>query len=155
MQAVCDRLVIARIGWDSINTDGDRMESAHMERLYIERWKLLLANHERPWVLFTHGTCVILMEPESDVSKQATEIIAQWPVQAGTDRGDFDVIYPDDAPGWVITCGHPDILTYLAPEEVQDEGVPDVALGLQGRAKRDQDAHERHIIFVKSADGVA
>jgi hypothetical protein len=53
-----------------------------------------------------------------------------------------------DAPGWVVTCAHPDILTYLAPEEVE-EGASEIVLGLQGRAKRDQDAHEMRIIFVK------
>jgi hypothetical protein len=88
------------------------------------------------------------MEPTRDIAEQATELIAQWPVAAGTDRGDFNVLNPTAVPGWVITCAHPDILTYLAPEEVDREDLPRVALGLQGRAKRDQDARERRIIFL-------
>ena len=118
-----------------------------MEQLYIERWQQMLAEHDKPWVIFAHGTCVILMEPTQDIAQQATELIAQWPVAAGTDRGDFNIFTPTAVAGWVITSAHPDILTYLAPEEVDREDMP-MALGLQGRAKRDQDARERRIIFL-------
>jgi hypothetical protein len=123
-----------------------------MEHLYIERWKQLLAHHHKPWVVFAHGTCVILTEPEPDITRQATELIEQWPAYAGSELGDFGVMSLTDVPGWVITCGHPDILTYLAPEEVEKEETPDITLGLQGRAKRDQDAHEKRVIFVKSSE---
>lgn len=123
-----------------------------MEELYIERWKQLLAHHQKPWVVFAQGTCVILMEPEQDIARQASELIEQWPVSVGSELGDFNVMTLTDAPGWVITCAHPDILTYLAPEEVESAEAPDIALGLQGRAKRDQDAHERRVIFVKPSE---
>ena len=123
-----------------------------MHDLYIERWKQLLAHHDKPWVVFAHGTCVILMEPEQDIARQAAAMIEQWPVHAGGQLGDFSVLVLTDVPGWVITCAHPDILTYLAPEEVESETVPEVALGLQGRAKRDQDAHENQIIFVRASE---
>jgi hypothetical protein len=123
-----------------------------MEDLYIERWKQLLAHQSYPWVLFAHGTCVILTTPEMDLARQATDLIEQWPVHAGGNLGDFGVMSVTDAPGWVITCAHPDILTYLAPEEVAEEDAAEVALGLQGRAKRDQDAHEKRIIFAKDAE---
>ncbi|HEX3269905.1 MAG TPA: hypothetical protein VHR15_04590 [Ktedonobacterales bacterium] len=119
-----------------------------MEDLYIERWKQLLAHQSYPWAVFAHGTCVVLTEPESDLARQATDLIQQWPVHAGGNLGDFGVLPLTDAPGWVVTCAHPDILTYLAPEEVE-EGASEIVLGLQGRAKRDQDAHEMRIIFVK------
>jgi hypothetical protein len=122
-----------------------------VDQLYIDRWRQLLAQNEYPWALFAHGTCVILVDPEQDIARQATELIAQWPVHAGGNLGDFGVITPTDIPGWVITCAHPDILTYLAPEEVEQEEPPEVALGLQGRAKRDQDAREKQIIFVNAA----
>jgi hypothetical protein len=93
------------------------------------------------------------MDPAQDIAQQATELIAQWPVAAGSDRGDFSVVTPTAVPGWVITSAHPDILTYLAPEEVEREDTPKVALGLQGRAKRDQDARERRIIFLHASSG--
>jgi hypothetical protein len=118
-----------------------------MEDLYIERWKQLVAHQSYPWVVFAHGTCVVLTEPESDLARQATDLIQQWPVHAGSNLADFGVLPLTDAPGWVVTCAHPDILTYLAPEEVE-EGSSEIALGLQGRAKRDQDAHEKRIIFL-------
>lgn len=119
-----------------------------MDQLYIERWRQLLAQNEHPWALFAHGTCVVLVDPEQDIAQQATELLAQWPVHAGSNLGDFGVITPPDIPGWVITCAHPDILTYLAPEEVEQEAPSEVVLGLLGRAKRDQDAHEKRVIFV-------
>jgi len=121
-----------------------------VDQLYIERWRQLLAQSDYPWALFAHGTCVILVDPDQDIARQATELIAQWPVHAGSQLGDFNVITPTDVPGWVITCAHPDILTYLAPEEVEQADAPVIALGLQGRAKRDQDARERQIIFVNT-----
>ena len=122
-----------------------------MEHLYIERWKLLLDHLDKPWVVFSHGTCVILREPEPDIARQATELIAQWPVHAGSELGDFNVVTLTDVPGWVITYAHPDILTYLAPEEVERVDAPTVVLGLLGRAKRDKDAHEKRIIFVNGS----
>ncbi len=122
-----------------------------MEDLYIERWRQLLDHQDYPWVVFAHGTCVILVEPEPDLARQASDLIEQWPVQAGGNLGDFGVMPLTDAPGWVITCDHPDILTYLAPEEVAEEGMSEIAIGLHGRAKRDLDAHERRVIFVKAA----
>lgn len=121
-----------------------------MDQLYIERWRQLLAENDKPWVLFAHGTCVILVDPEQDIVRQATALIEQWPVHAGSELGDFNVLTLTDVPGWVITCAHPDILTYLAPEEVEQEEPPEVVLGLQGRAKRDQDARERQIISVNT-----
>jgi hypothetical protein len=112
----------------------------------------MLAHHDKPWVVFAHGTCVILREPGHDSAQQATELIERWPVHAGSELGDFSVLTLTDVPGWVITCAHPDILTYLAPEEVEGEGTAEVALGLLGREKRDQDAHEKRIIFVKGSE---
>ena len=122
-----------------------------MQHLYIERWNSVLAHEDKPWVVFAHGTCVVLMEPEPDVAQQARTLIARWPVAAGSELGDFSVVTLTDVPGWVITCAHPDILTYLAPEEVVNEAASELAIGLQGRAKRDQDAREQQIILIRSS----
>ena len=125
-----------------------------MEDLYIERWNQLLTQQSHPWVLFAHGTCVVLTQPGEDlaqqtINQQAINLIEQWPVHAGSELGDFNVIALVDAPGWVVTCAHPDILTYLAPEEVSANETSELAIGLHGRSKRDQDAHEKRVIFVK------
>jgi hypothetical protein len=73
----------------------------------------------------------------------------EWgPVVPGTPAGDFSVIELDTAPGWVVTSHHPDILTYVAREEVGD-GASEPFVGLLGRSKRDQDARELEIIHVE------
>ena len=122
-----------------------------MEDLYTERWKQLLAHQSHTWVLFAHGTCVVLTQPGADLAQQAINLIEQWPVYAGSELGDFNVISLGDPPGWVVTCAHPDILTYLAPEEVSVEETSELVIGLHGRSKRDQDAHEKRVIFVKES----
>jgi hypothetical protein len=93
-----------------------------VEHTYIERWMQMLAHHDKPWVVFAHGTCVILREPGHDSAQQATELIERWPVHAGSELGDFSVLTLTDVPGWVITCAHPDILTYLAPRKWRGKG---------------------------------
>src|SRR5690554_2811038 len=118
-----------------------------MEDLYIERWKRLLAHQNHSWVLFAHGTCVVLTQPGADLARQAADLIGQWPVHAGSNLGDFGVVALTDAPGWVITCAHADIQTWLASEEGSVEKTSELAIGLHGRCKRDQDAHEKRVIF--------
>ena len=120
-----------------------------MEQLYIERWQLLLAHLHTPWIVFAHGTCILIKEISDDTVKQAVDLMGEWPVRAGSELGDFNIITLSDVPGWVITCAHPDIKTYLAPEEIEQQDVPSIFLGLQGRAKRHQDAQEKRIIFTK------
>lgn len=53
-----------------------------------------------------------------------------------------------DAPGWVATCHHPDVLTYVAPEDVGPEPT-ELAVGLAGRSRRDADGLEPHLIHVE------
>jgi hypothetical protein len=59
------------------------------------------------------------MEPEADLSVQALALMKEWgPVHAGGSAGDFGTIDLTNAPGWVVTSHHNDILTYVGPEEV-------------------------------------
>ena len=75
------------------------------------------------------------------------------PVHAGTPAGDFSIITLDEEPGWVVTSHHPDILTYVSPDEV-DEQSNDLVIGLLGRSKRDLDAAELMVIHVEDNRGV-
>jgi hypothetical protein len=117
----------------------------------VELWRRIVLGEEKSWVLFEHGTCVILMQSEQDLAAQATEILRQWgPVAAGTPAGDFDVITLSEFPGWVVTGHHPDVLNYVGPEEAASHSrTPlDVVVGIAGRSKRDRDGRElrvRHI----------
>jgi hypothetical protein len=120
----------------------------------IEVWRSIIVGDEKSWVLFKNGTCVILMEPETDLSSQALALMKEWgPVHAGSSAGDFGTVDLTNAPGWVVTSHHNDILTYVAPEEVGPPDSTDLVVGLLGRGKRDQDARELEIIHVEDRRG--
>jgi hypothetical protein len=118
----------------------------------IETWRRIIVGDEKSWVLFEHGTCVVLMKPEQDLAKQAIDLMKEYgPVIVGTPAGDFNVIALKDHPGWVVTSHHPDILTYVAPDEVNKAGLgsDDMMVGLIGRSKRAQDAEELDIVHIE------
>ncbi len=107
------------------------------------RWREIINDPAKSWVLFSHGTCVILMQPGPDLAGQAIELLREWgPVQIATPSADFNVIHLVDLPGWIVTCHHPDILTYVGPQEIADELQQEFRIGLAGRYKRDQAARE-------------
>src|SRR3954447_24457744 len=112
-----------------------------------------LWNHvtgDKSWVLFAHGTCVILDVSEGDLSQQATELMKEWgPVEAGTSSGDFNIFEADHYPGWLVTCHHPGIVTYVGADEFTESSPPDIMIGLLGRSKRDQDADELEISHIE------
>ncbi|GAA1264098.1 hypothetical protein GCM10009665_61970 [Kitasatospora nipponensis] len=113
-------------------------------------WTRLLADPEKSWVLFEHGTCVVLTAPEGDLAEQATELLREFgPVHVGSPAADFGVIDLKDAEGWVVTGHHQDVLTYVAPHEPHEPS--EFAVGLCGRSKRDRDGGELHVVHV--ADG--
>ena len=117
---------------------------------YIDAWqKILIGGDTKSWVLFENGTAVILMEPKGDLQAQATELMKEWgPVHAGGPAGDFAVVDLRDYPGWVVTCHHNDILTYVGPSELEEEEPQEVTIGLHGRSKRDLDASTSSVIHV-------
>lgn len=115
----------------------------------VNLWRSIIVGDDKAWVLFEHGTCVILRAPHTNLQAQAVNLLKQWPVQVGTDSADFNVIELAQAPGWVVTCHHPDILTYVGPDELSSDDTSDLLIGLLGRAKRDQDATELVTIHVE------
>jgi hypothetical protein len=105
----------------------------------IETWRRIIIGDHKSWALFSNGACVVIVQPEADLRRQAVEMMKTYGhVQAGTPAGDFSVINLDDDPGWVITSHHPDILTYVSPDEVAEQSN-DLVIGLLGRSKRDLD----------------
>lgn len=121
-----------------------------MENELVQIWRdILVGSAEKSWVLFENGTCVILMKPEEDLMKQALELMKKHgPVYPGSPAGDFSVINLQDYPGWIVTCDHPDILTYVSPSEVEESDRSDLTVGLFGRDKRARDARELRVIHV-------
>ncbi|MEU0084499.1 hypothetical protein [Streptomyces sp. NPDC006274] len=117
-------------------------------------WRRLLADPGKSWVLFEHGTCVVLTAPDGDLAEQATEILKQFgPAHAGSSAGDVGVIGPQDAEGWVVTGHHNDVLTYVGPDEARDRS--EIAVGLLGRSKRHRDGTELHVVHVEDKRGSA
>ncbi|WP_037872427.1 hypothetical protein [Streptomyces sp. NRRL S-37] len=117
-------------------------------------WQRLLADPHKSWVLFEHGTCVVLTAPDGELAGQATEILRTFgPAHAGSSAGDFGVIDPENAEGWVVTGHHNDVLTYVGPDEPQDRS--EISVGLLGRAKRHRDGTELHVVHVEDGRGSA
>jgi hypothetical protein len=123
-----------------------------MSAQFIQTWRQILSGAKKSWVLFKHGTCVILKEPEPNIRQQAVALLREWgPVHAGSPAGDFSTLTLKDDLGWVVTCHHDDILTYVAPNELSADQSDDIAIGLFGRSKRDRDATELEIIHVEDS----
>lgn len=100
----------------------------------------------RGWVLFRNGTYVVFTEATADMNARASDLLREWgPVHPGSPAGDFAVVALQDAPGWIVTGHHPDVLTYVAPDEMSDDPT-DLMIGLLGRAKRALDAQERVVV---------
>lgn len=106
----------------------------------IRFWRDFIGDPFAPWVLFRHGTCVILDEPAWEPADRATELLLQHgPVIVGTDSADFNVIDAGDGRGRIVTCRHQAILTYVAPDDAPP-GADEMVIGLIGRARRHADA---------------
>lgn len=137
------------------NTPPDSSNDATPD--YIAAWRAVLVGAAtKSWVLFEHGTIVILMQPSSDLRAQAIALMKDWgPVHVGSPAGDFSTVTLTDHPGWAVTCHHNDILTYVAPSEMSQENPSDLAVGLYGRSKRDADARSLTILHVEDRRGAA
>lgn len=121
----------------------------------VEVWRLILTPSGTSWVLFEHGTCVMLKEPAEDLAEQASAILGEFgPVHVGSPAGDFNVLTLKDDLGWLVTGHHPDVVTYVAPDEPVD--ASHLAVGIHGRTKRHQDGTELRVLHVEDhrpADG--
>ncbi|WP_328793500.1 MULTISPECIES: hypothetical protein [unclassified Streptomyces] len=128
--------------------------SAVNTEMLIDVWQRLLADPHKSWVLFEHGTCVVLTAPEGELAAQAAGILKEFgPARAGSPAGDFRVIDLEDAEGWAVIGHHHDVLTYVGPDELVD--ASDIAVGLYGRSKRHQDGIELHVVHVEDRRGSA
>ncbi len=94
------------------------------------------------WVIFEHGTCVIVENDKEDIEAQAKEILKKWgPVVPGTDLGDFSVKDINDEPVWLVTYTHKDIANIVSLKEIANETDEDpientMVIGMTGRNKR-------------------
>lgn len=125
-----------------------------VEHALATLWRKVIVGQNKSWVAFSHGTVVILPAPapDADLAVEATEILRTWgPVHAGTSAGDFGTLVLNPGPGWAVYGHHPDMFTYVAPEEVSD--TSNLVVGMFGRGKRDKDAHTLQVVHVEDARG--
>jgi hypothetical protein len=115
-----------------------------------EVWKSILTEAVPAWVLFKHGTCVVVTSDSADVEAAARAVLHEFgPAHVATDSADFSVHALPDYPGWVVSCHHPDIITYVHPSEVEDPGPGELAVGLLGRSYRDRDSQEPEVVHLE------
>jgi hypothetical protein len=117
---------------------------------YIAAWRRTIRGEHKSWVVFEHGTCVVLVDPDpdADLAAQAVEILRDYgPVHIGSAAGDFGTTALDPGPGFVVSGHHSDVLTFVGSDEVSEP--TDLVVGLYGRNKRDQDGHELEVIHVE------
>lgn len=108
---------------------------------------------EASWVLFESGTVVFLVGCDGDLSVAANEIMREHgPVEIGGPAGDFSVIELEDEAGWGVTFDHPDLLTLVLPNEI-NQAPEELMIGLLGRSKRGDDAQSLHIAHVEDRRG--
>ncbi len=114
----------------------------------IEFWRLHVGPG-RAWVIFEHGTCVVLTDPTDDLAGQARALLAKHgPVHVATPAADFTVHRLTDSSDLLVTYDHPDIANFVASGEV-GAGAPTHIAGLIARAKRARDAIELKAIHVE------
>lgn len=124
----------------------------------IFAWKQILKDGEIPWVLFQFGTCVLLPQPQENIESQARDSLKQWgPVKAGTPSNNFGLSALDKSPrGFLVSCHHPDIITYVSQDESKNLGLIDglrLHVGTLGRQKRAQDAQLLKVIHIEDLSG--
>ena len=139
-----------------------KIDYSNTENELVEVWSEILEGFSRTWVLFQFGTCVFLQQESGDPKEQAAELMKQWaPPVAGTPSHKFSVSFLSDRGilGCLVTCHHPDIITYVSPTEIPSsakisdpfEGIK-FRVGCFGRKKRQWDVETLKIIHIGLPD---
>lgn len=125
------------------------MTTVDTEKL-IDVWRRLLTGSGKAWVLFEHGTCVVLEHPTDEPAEQATGILREFgPVHVATSAGDFRVLELNNAEGWLVTSHHPDVVTFVPRDDPEDPSH--LAVGILGRSRRDTDGTELRVVHAEAA----
>jgi hypothetical protein len=73
----------------------------------LEELRQIIFGEGKAWVLFEHGTVVVLSEPGADIGGQVIDLLREYgPVVIGPPLGDFDVVTLDDGQGCMVTALH-------------------------------------------------
>ncbi|MFE9453776.1 hypothetical protein [Streptomyces sp. NPDC006739] len=125
------------------------MATVDTEKL-IDAWRRFLTGSGKSWVLFEHGTCVVLEQPAADLAAQAVDVLREFgPVQVATAAGDFRVLELGNGEGWLVTGHHPDVVTFVPGDDPEEPSH--LAVGMLGRSRRDRDGRELRVVHVEDA----
>ncbi len=113
----------------------------------VNIYKKVIEPKLKDWVVFEHGTCVIIYHPPKDLKAEATEVLRKYgAVVPGSESADFTVMKVDN--GWVVAGSQPGILNYVSEDE--GKGREDYEIGLLGRNKKEQDSKELKVAYVNN-----
>ena len=113
----------------------------------ISFYKKVIEPKLKDWVVFEHGTCVIIYHTPKDLEIDAKEVLQKYgQVYPGTSTADYTVIKVDNS--WIVAGDQPGILNYVSENE--GKGMEDFEIGLLGRNKKEQDSKELQIAYINS-----
>lgn len=116
----------------------------------VQILRTIFTGEKQSWVLFSHGTFVVLTDPQSDVSAEAVALLRRHgSVTVGSEQGDFGAQQLVRFPGWIVTCHRPEIATYVGSGELGGKPETALSVGLFGRHKRGLDAAALEVIHVE------
>ncbi len=119
-----------------------------------EEWQELTADPGvRSLVLFSYGTCVVIVEESGDPTELAKLLLSQYGhAVPGTPSADMLVYALPESGDFVIGCHHPNILTHV-PRSLADTGTANGRIGIRaaylGRDFRRLDTFVRQVVHVK------
>ncbi len=119
----------------------------------IKHIQLAINPKFKNWILFKHGTYIILEETsdEKEIEAQGLELIKRYgPVFAGGSAGDFGTTKLNQTEGWVVSCHCYGMYTYVHPSELDEKSPGELEIGLYGRSKRDKDGLQPKIVCISS-----
>ncbi|WP_229712951.1 hypothetical protein [Streptomyces fuscichromogenes] len=120
------------------------------DQTLIDAWRRLLTGSGKSWVVFEHGTCVVLEHPAGDIAEQAVGILREFgPMHVATAAGDFRVLELQQGEGWLVTSHHPDVVTFVPRDDPEDPSH--LAVGILGRSRRDLDGTELTVVHAEAA----
>jgi hypothetical protein len=115
----------------------------------VQAWRDAGDDAGASWVVFEHGTRVIVPEGEGDLAGRAAALLGEHGyVQFGTPSANFNVITPAHGRGWIVASHRPEIATYVGREEAEPY-TDEITVGLIGRSKRGRDAEGRRVVHVE------
>ena len=120
--------------------------------------------HKPAWVLFEHGTYVVIPEPKpvQDYKAEAIRLMQLWgPVLMGTPASDVAMakVKPhihNGITGWVIFGQYPVFGSFVGENELEGmthENENEMLIGVYGREKRHLDATELVVVHEERPQG--